>query len=120
MLPKKLRTLIEGLSEKTKSKSVEWEKVSWGDAYETPLAQYNVILARGADDPNHPRAAECFRVRIVDETGTDILGVTLSPEKHGSHERYYHLVKQIYADAQDISSGADGALDEILNALDAL
>ncbi len=120
MLSKKVRTLIEGLHEKTKGKLVEWERVSWGDAYETALADFNVILARGADNPNHPRAAECFRLRIVDEGGTDLLGVTLSPEEHGSHERFYHLAKQLYALIEEHSSGADEALDTILSALDSL
>jgi len=117
MLSKRMRTLLETLHEKTTQGKVAWESADEGPAFETSLADCTLVLTSGVDDPDEPRAAECFELRVVDGAGAVVTTAVLSPDHHGAHERYYRMARQLFAAATEAHSGADEALDRILGAL---
>lgn len=117
----KARELVETLFERTQAKKISWAPTFKGDAVETTLGRYTIRIVeefnRDNEDYDH-------YVTVSDQIGTNIdtitysvLGTDEKSPRVGEFKFYWQLVDALYKAAHRQATGADQALEEILDIL---
>lgn len=116
----KHRRLMEILYEKTKDESLQWEDASWLGNYQTQIGNryISIKVTPGEFDEND------YEVFILDDSYNELdrfSDVDISepelPPNVGNFRNYYLLMEALYRTVKRQISGADKALDEILEQL---
>jgi hypothetical protein len=112
----KLRSLVDGLLEKTRAGEITWEEYPRDDVFQAALGDHVLTIERQGNIPARPWQS---RVKInIYNMGGKVVESFDNTKIENAEQQYGDLMEEIHSLARRQALGADQAISDILERLE--